>query len=317
MKVISFFSYKGGAGRSTLAYNTIPILAEKHIHPTAKNPMIVIDTDIDSCGMTYLLDTPDNPVTVTDENCVQTLFSDGCDPRVTPTIKEHPFFGKLCPVGHSYGYEDNEAILLVPAKGGKLIFQNSSSNHTDNGKTPLIPRMKRFLDCCERMNISAVFIDSAVGDNLTAVVSNEISNIIVCCMRPTRQFREGTVGYLQRVETNHISGGKHIVLVPNVIPMDEITIDGIRYPDEAVFRISSTFEKISKDSAHTYHLELTKEPTFGIPALDRFMWCEEVLLRVQKNGTLSPEEELVLSRYSQLAAIIDGIEIVNDDDEDE
>ena len=27
MKIINFFSYKGGAGRSTLAYNIIPILA--------------------------------------------------------------------------------------------------------------------------------------------------------------------------------------------------------------------------------------------------------------------------------------------------
>ena len=55
MKTISFFSYKGGAGRSTLAYNVIPILAAEYIQPTAESPIIVVDTDVDSCGMSYLL----------------------------------------------------------------------------------------------------------------------------------------------------------------------------------------------------------------------------------------------------------------------
>ena len=54
-KTISYFSYKGGAGRSTLAYNTIPLLANNHFRPTKESPMIILDMDIDSCGMSYLL----------------------------------------------------------------------------------------------------------------------------------------------------------------------------------------------------------------------------------------------------------------------
>ena len=40
MKIISYFSYKGGAGRSTLAYNTIPLIARNHLHPTKENPIV-------------------------------------------------------------------------------------------------------------------------------------------------------------------------------------------------------------------------------------------------------------------------------------
>ena len=47
MKIISYFSYKGGAGRSTLAYNTIPILASEYFRPTKESPMIVVDMDIE------------------------------------------------------------------------------------------------------------------------------------------------------------------------------------------------------------------------------------------------------------------------------
>ena len=55
MTNISFFSYKGGAGRTSLLYNVIPFMADK-LGATEKEPIIVIDLDIDSKGLTYLID---------------------------------------------------------------------------------------------------------------------------------------------------------------------------------------------------------------------------------------------------------------------
>ena len=92
MKTISFFSYKGGAGRSTLAYNIIPILAAEHVQPTAESPIIVVDTDVDSCGMSYLVKAEKM---VTDNNCIQTLLSSPVDTKRYPSIKEHPFLSLL------------------------------------------------------------------------------------------------------------------------------------------------------------------------------------------------------------------------------
>ena len=86
MKTISFFSYKGGAGRSTLAYNIIPILAAEHIQPTAESPIIVVDTDVDSCGMSYLVKAEKE---VTETNCIQHLLGNPFDTRPVNNIKNH------------------------------------------------------------------------------------------------------------------------------------------------------------------------------------------------------------------------------------
>ncbi len=310
MKIMSFFSYKGGAGRSTLAYNTIPILAKEFIKPTPQRPIIVMDTDIDSCGMTYLLNVPSNPINIREDCCVQSLLADGCDVSVTPTIKEHPFLSKLCPVGHSFGYPENDAILLLPAFNGKKIVDGGIGNY-DDSNNPMKPRLDQFLECCRRMKVSAVMLDSAVGDNLSAVLSNNVSDIIVCCMRPTRQFRDGTVQYLKRIANSRISNGKHIIVVPNVIPTQELEIGGLKYPDEALYQIGSAFRTFEKDmetgaTTHEYHLEMTKKDCFGVPALPRFMWREEILCNLP---SLTPEEELVVSRYRKLAEIIDEIDV--------
>lgn len=50
----TFFSYKGGAGRSTTCLNTLPLLAE--VSGAYKYaPILLLDMDIESAGMTYLL----------------------------------------------------------------------------------------------------------------------------------------------------------------------------------------------------------------------------------------------------------------------
>lgn len=49
MKKIAYFSYKGGAGRSSLAYNTIPLLADA-LNATAENRLFLIDLDVDSAA---------------------------------------------------------------------------------------------------------------------------------------------------------------------------------------------------------------------------------------------------------------------------
>jgi len=52
-KVITFYSFKGGAGRSVSTINTVAAMVLKH-KPTKENPFLVIDMDIDSAGITYL-----------------------------------------------------------------------------------------------------------------------------------------------------------------------------------------------------------------------------------------------------------------------
>ena len=53
--IISFFSYKGGAGRTSLLLNTLPLIA-KELNASADEPIVVADLDIDSKGLSFLLD---------------------------------------------------------------------------------------------------------------------------------------------------------------------------------------------------------------------------------------------------------------------
>ncbi len=312
MKTITFFSYKGGAGRSTLAYNTIPILAGEYYKPTAEEPIIVVDMDIDSCGMSYLLRAETR---ITEKTNVQALLSNGCDRTRVRRIKDHPFLKDLIPVGNAYGYDDNEAILLLPAKDGKLINENSGSNYNDD---KCLVRFETFLDMCESLDVPLVVIDSAVGNTLTANISNEVSNIIVCCMRPTTQFVNGTKRYLcsleaivyepgTEVDSKSLSQQKDIIIVPNVVPQDRIVINDLQYPDYTINRVRTEFNKAfgGDSQKHKYHFDLINGDEFGIPALGRFMWRED---RLYKQSNLTEAEQKVLSRYNKLAQIIYEIE---------
>ncbi len=304
MKTISFFSYKGGAGRSTLAYNVIPILANEFFKPTSERPMIVVDTDVDSCGMSYLVKVDKKDIKA--DNCVQYLLGTGCDNSVYSSIKKHPFLSKLIPVGKAYGYYDNDAILLMPAKDGMAIAGNDNYGDKNN---PFSQKLENFLEACRGFDIPAVIFDSAVGNNATANISNEASDVIVCCMRPTTQFTEGTLRFWMGVENmNDGEIGKNfspkdIILVPNAIPRGESVINGVKYPDMAYSKIRNNFvQRFDTDDVfHTYHFDMLDKQEFGIPVVDRFMWCEDVLYT---QAEINPDEQVALDRYKKLAGII-------------
>ena len=306
MKTISFFSYKGGAGRSTLSYNVIPILAAEHFRPTAERPMIIVDTDVDSCGMSYLLGKAEE---VTATNCIQYLLANGMDTRHFNSVQEHPFLGKLLPVGNAFGYYDDRAILLLPAMDNKVIGANAKNNYTDGG-VPFMDTFQSFLDVCEEdYDLPAVIIDSSVGNTATANVSNECADIIVCCMRPTRQFVNGTRRFLHGMENREkmYSSGKHVILVPNVIPQERIYLDNALYPQTAVDNIRISFTSdFSGSKLYNYHFDMLDPMEFGIPAVKRFMWREDMLYSLK---TLDETEQEALSRYRKLACVIDEIEL--------
>ncbi len=306
MKTISFFSYKGGAGRSTLAYNIIPILAAEHIQPTAESPIIVVDTDVDSCGMSYLLKAEKK---VTDTNCIQHLLGNPFDTTPTSSVATHPFLSQLIPVGNAYGYEDNDAILLLPAKDNKNIGKDAKNNYAESGGFSYMESLESFLEVCDEVyDIPAVIFDSSVGNTALANISNEAATIIVCVMRPTIQFVNGTRRYLLGVENDEkmFSKGKNIVVVPNVIPQNEVVINGLRYPDAAISKIRIDFSTDFEDSImHDYHFDMLDPDEFGIPAVNRFMWLEDALYTKKE---LNENEQIALQRYRKLAALLDDID---------
>lgn len=301
-KVISYFSYKGGAGRSTLAYNTIPLLAKEHLHPTKDNPIIIIDTDLDSCGMSYLLEVD---AAVKDDCCTQDLLKNGLKSLDYPEfIWQHPNFKDLFAVGDRFGY-DKESILFLAAKDVKNVDDQGNYNDANN---PFTEKLKNFIDVCKYYKVPAVILDAAVGNNATANATNQVSNIVVCCMRPTIQFVNGTVRFLKSLENGgSFDGRKKIIPVPNVIPQENVVVDGKKYPDYAITRIKTQFDTLTNNASDdiTYVTDMLDEDEFGIPAVKSFMW-REGQLATQNSDDLNDNEKLALERYKKLAKVISG-----------
>lgn len=304
-KVISYFSYKGGAGRSTLAYNTIPLLLNECIQPTKSSPVVIVDMDIDSCGLSYLLGVQADQIQ--DTSCVQYVLANGCDTTPCDSINEADVLKDLIPVGNQLGYALNEAVLFLPAKDNRNVKNNSHSNYEDDN---FLIRLQSFVEACGNYNVPAVILDSAVGNQATALVANSLAKIIVCCMRPTTQFVEGTARYLQKQDTDEatITGRKKCILVPNVVPQGEVNIDNLNYPDYAITRFFQIFGEFiddrDEDEDWEYNTEMLDRNAFGIPAVPSFMWREGQLYTQE---ILDDSEKIALERYRKLANIIHNL----------
>jgi len=304
-KFISCFSYKGGAGRSTLAINVVPFLAEK-LNATPERPLVLVDMDIDSCGLTYLFDLQNDERILKDS--VQYWFS----PKYSnmPMVDEedeiesalkHDMFRKLYPVGRFFDFED-KAILCLPANPGVAIKgDGSEANNYDSRLSSNLVAFKRM---CKEVACGVLF-DSAVGNQLTANWSNNCANYIMCCMRPTKQFRDGTNRFFDDYDKK--VRGKKIIVIPNVVPTDELTIsdrsgENREYPSYAKERILDEFTDNVTQNNNVYYLDLLEGNKFGIPKIDRFMWQEGVLRCAPDKRT--EFEITALERYREIATII-------------
>lgn len=295
MKSITFFSYKGGAGRTSALVNLIPVLGdEDHLCASAQNPIILVDMDIDSAGLTYLLDKADEAYR--SNVYVQYCLGQGIPGRnnTSADITRHPFFSNLCKVGEFFGLEE-DAVLFLPAKDGGMIEDSNSSNY--DAKTS--PHLTDMLELCAEYECAAIVFDSAAGDQMTAKWSTNSTQIMVCCMRPTKQFRDGTIRYLKRFEREN--NYKDIIIVPNVVPPMRMSIDGDMYPVTAKLNLKNAISRELDSNKNILHLELLTGDEFGIPMVPRFMWLEGVLANIEDRNE---DEERAFQKYTLLADVI-------------
>lgn len=291
-KIITFYSYKGGAGRSSTALNTLPYLVQT-FNATPDRPLLLMDMDLDSAGMTYLLGLEDYFQTNFD---VKTLISDPDSIRwtneQTEDLASHPLLSKFMPVGRLLGVEDKSVLFLGDNDTSKI-----DNSEMTGSKMGIFKKLKQF---CKNNHLPGLVLDSASGDQFAARIAVEYATDIVVCMRPTMQFRAGTFGYLKRLAADGLP--TNIILLPTVVPQDDIKINEEYQKSKAIANIRKRAQNWM--SGLQIYMDFICEETFGINEVQRFKWEEGVLYKIGQKQPLLPDENTACARYKQLAELL-------------
>lgn len=295
----TFFSYKGGAGRSTTCLNTLPLLAEvSGAYEYA--PILLLDMDIESAGMTYLLGMQNEFKGKFDvkefirgeENWPPTAVGSG--------IVDHPLYKHFRPVGKKLGLGDDmdDAVMFLGVDDSSDALDRSV---IDGAIETVLTKFRRF---CTNNKVRVVVADSAAGDQFSARLSVDLADKLIFCMRSTIQFRIGTFNYLGRMNLRAGSFGDDtdIILLPTVVPADA-EIDGVKQLAAAANDVARKLEGLPNLRIFD---DFISEESFGINEIARFKWKEGVLYALQKQdaAALSADEKTALDRYRKLAQLI-------------
>jgi len=333
MLTVSFYSYKGGSGRSTTAWNTIQQLAEI-MEPTPASPFVIVDTDTQSAGATFLYDAAGVFTPGRKYLSVQKRMVDGpeADYDCADSDMKGKFFDTMFPIGDFFGLpeDDGKSVLLMGADVGRL--DNTADVEGKNEKVSE-SHMQNFFsgiyEPCVNCDVKALFFDTPSGTQFMAKKSVDLSDIVVCCMRPSRQFRQGTRGQI----IDFLEGGikakslkRKYILTPTAVCVDrDQEIDSVQYPMAAYQEIKNYFnaDRLSEEKSEELKkafrenvvldmLELVPQDDcdksvdqiFGIPEVKRFKWEEACLGKLSKR---SSNDNMALKRFKFLAETIDRL----------
>jgi len=333
---VSFYSYKGGAGRSTTSWNTIQRLVDI-MKPTAKEPFVIVDTDTESAGSTYLYEAEDyfKDSANNQYQSVQKRIMDKTEYTFRNDSEKEKFLKGMLPIGEKYfGLSDNNAVLLIGANTDQTEFDSTGTTAAAHDQISNV--RKNIVTACRTCGVKALFFDTPSGTQFLAKKSIELSEIVVCCMRPTNQFRKGTKKQLIEFIKEDLKDDddKKYILTPTVVCLDpgqEFKIGGKKepYPDHAKKLILKEFETATKDEEEKVKqafknniLKDMMEPTpasikdktqfvikdddekvFGIPEIKRFKWFEMYLAEIPEDE-LEDNDKIAINRYEYLAQII-------------
>ena len=322
MLQVSFYSYKGGAGRSTTSWNTIQRLVGL-MKPSVKEPFVIVDTDAESAGSTFLYKARSIFYKNEKKASIQKRMNSESSMKVSEDDRKE-FFNGMHPIGtKSFGLpkEEDNAVLFIGADLDKSARWDIKSDEQ------IIKNFNKIRRDCKQCGAKALFFDTPSGTQDLARLSIQQSDIIVCCMRPTYQFLEGTIGQLiSFIEGDQEKDGKRkYILTPTVICVDsgqEFFSGGQKryYPQQAKDDIktvfdtegeamtgkSDSFKQTFKDSVILDMLEPTPKDdikVFGIPEIKRFKWFE-TCLGLLSEDELSDNDRMAVRRYEYLAQTI-------------
>lgn len=324
MKTICYFSYKGGSGRSSLIYNTIPFLVEK-FHADEKHPIIIVDLDIDSAGLSFILKndalsnenssriTTNELISDDNRNSMKSLkirAQMSHDNITNPS--NSAFYNRLERVGSQFGIRSssfiaNDSVLFIPAKPdlNRETKFDCSSNNT----------LADLRDFAEASGCSALIFDMPAGEQVVGKTAFQLSDIVLVCFRITNQHRQGTIDFMRR-NVFDVSETKFI-LVPSAVPdiNKPIMINGGYFNFDVVKQLTISKLKdifIEKyGNADSLVTSMFEDGWYGIPEVARFKFEEGILYEIKSRlldgESLTEDEEKAYKAYEHLSEVIVNI----------
>ncbi len=172
-------------------------------------------------------------------------------------------------VSHFFGKEEGTVKFLgVDVEyQGKQLVENSS-----------IEAMMQLTDECEKRGYCAILYDSGAGGQTSANALHKISDVIVCCMRPSQQFINGTRTQLRNNEKNlkeikSFKDGeskKVVIMLPTAVPSESA---------ETIELQNASFSQIAKLAKDYENLvdNYFCSPENSVHEVSLFKWREQIL----------------------------------------
>ncbi len=315
MKTLAFFSYKGGSGRTSLIYNTIPFLVKK-LGADEKHPIILVDMDLDSAGLSYILDV-DTKTRMTTNKLISSdnasmLSRLKADVKMNPkSLDELDFYNLLAPVGFQFGlsYKEanaNKSVLFVPAQpkttGAGFDMPNNKCIYD-------------FISICEGTGCKAVIFDLPAGNQVTGRQALQRCDTVLVCFRITKQHRRGTIEFLE--DNLDTDGQQKYILVPNAVPdcRKKVKVAGGLFnfesvKEDTISKLQKAFADKGLDSKSQLITSMFEGEWYGVPEVGRFKLEEDILYRIKENlhdgEQLLEDEELAYKAYDKVTDLIVG-----------
>lgn len=326
MKIIGFNSYKGGACRTTTCYNTVAYLCQK-LQASEDKPLLIVDMDLDSMGLTKLLvdetycpkDKFNNSFSANslfDKNhsLNKMLAEDGLD-----DVKNAEYFQGWGKVGQVFGLAPGSVLFLGADANAKTISDAVFEQLKDS--SPLGDLIKYLFELPEDCHPVGMIFDCAAGMQKTTQMVLSYVGTSVVCMRPTEQFRAGTLQYLKDSYKkifdmrNCPEGSRNVILVPTSVAPIAAEKGSDAYKKIAKLRQSS-FDDIEwmvnaiADACENHFaldacmVDAENADNMGIPEVERLKWKENTPL-IRLTDFLADEKH-ALDRYEKLAQAMVG-----------
>ena len=153
--------------------------------------------------------------------------------------------------------------------------------------------IKDLCKACSRKNYKAIIFDSGAGTQSSAHIFQQLSDVIICCMRPTLQFAKGTKTAIRLYKRSYRSSAK-VILLPTAVPRNDAM--GVLRQNcfQEINNIVNEAPSIIDDSFCT--------PENALCEVDLFKWREQIL-GVEIVDPVEKDVEAVLEPYTSFATM--------------